>query len=89
MYSFSEIKGRNREDAEVTNGSTIIIKQEEIVSLVVSKMNLKAKESNDLETDSAVQRRNMEHLAGRELKEASQWLGKETSTKIEGTSIGK
>ena len=81
--------GRNREDTEVSAGSTIMIKQEEIISLVVSKMDISAKETNDLETDSVVQRKNIEHLTGRKLQEASEWLGEDTSTKMEASSIGK
>ena len=68
-----------------------MIKQTEIVSLSVLKMNLDDKEKgkNDLETDSVVQRKNIEHLAGRELQNASHWLGEDTSTKLEAKSIGK
>ena len=86
---YSKTKGQHREDAEISNGSTVMIKQEEIVSLAVSKINLNAKESNDLETDSAVQRKNIKHIAGRELQGASQWLSEDTSTNMEGSSIGK
>ena len=66
-----------------------MVKQEEIISLVVSKMDITAKETNDLETDSVVQRKNIEHLTGRKLQEASEWLGEDTSTKMEASSIGK
>ena len=70
------IPGKLREDPIIKSGSTLIIKQDDVVSLTTSSMKLTS--SEELDTDESISRRDIRHLDGRALQAASAWIGDES-----------
>ena len=76
-------RGEIDEPAEI--GATQVFECETFVSFVAATANLKGKSNTggELQTDGAIQRKDLSHLVDRDLQSASAWLDPSTDTSLE------
>ena len=76
----------NLPNEQVPVGSTLSVENEKFRSIYVEHLDLTPKTTNDLQIDSAVQNKNIEHLKGRLLEkmtDSSAWLAPETKATLD------
>ena len=82
-------RGEIDEPAEI--GATQVFESDAFVSFGVSTVNLKGKSSSggELQTDGAIQRKDLSHLVDRDLQSASAWLDPSTDASLDEKGSGR